>query len=74
VNFYGACTAEPNLAIVMELMEGGSLYDLLHAKSVELPWNVRLGIVEEIAMGIKVLHANKPMVCRDVIFFLIFLS
>jgi len=62
VNFYGACTKQPNLAMVMELMTGGSLSNLLRSPTKELPWDVRLHMIEEIAMGIKVLHRNNPTI------------
>jgi len=62
VNFLGACTQEPNLALVMELMGGGSLLNLLADTEIELPWSIRLDMVEDIACGIQVLHSNKPLV------------
>lgn len=65
VHFYGACTKEPNLAIVMELMHT-SLTNFLHKNKDELAWSVKLGIVEDIAKGIQFLHTNKPTVCRAV--------
>jgi serine/threonine protein kinase len=64
VSLFGACTQEPNLAFVMELMEGGSLSDLLHSKEIDLSWPVRLTMAEEIAKGIQVLHTNKPQVTQ----------
>ena len=36
VTFYGACVEAPNLAIVMEFMPKGSLYDVLHIESYQL--------------------------------------
>jgi len=61
VPFLGACVQEPNLAMVMELMSGGSLSALLRSP-VELSWSVRLTMLEEIAFGINVLHSNKPTI------------
>jgi len=61
VNFIGACLEEPNVALVMELMTGGSLSSLLRS-SVELSWVQRLEMLEEIAMGINVLHSNIPTI------------
>lgn len=61
VSLFGACTKEPHVGIVMELMEGGSLSDLL-ADEVELSWTTRLLMAADIARGIQVLHSNKPLV------------
>lgn len=61
VSLFGACTKDPNVALVMELMEGGTLSDLL-AEDIELHWNTRLLIAIDIARGIQVLHSNKPQV------------
>jgi hypothetical protein len=68
VSCFGACLKEPNVALVMELMEGGTLADLLHSPDVELPWGVRLTMVEEIVKGIQVLHATKPQVLGYILF------
>lgn len=61
VSLFGACTADPHIAIVMELMEGGSLSELL-ATDGELPWSTRLLMAGDIARGIQVLHSSKPQV------------
>jgi len=53
---------EPNVAMVMELMKGGTLASLLHS-DIKLTWGEKLLMLEEIAIGIKVLHSNQPMVC-----------
>jgi serine/threonine protein kinase len=64
---------EPNFAIVMELMEGGTLSDLLCSKDIELPWSVRLAMAKDIAMGIQVLHSHHPRnVCPYSIYLFIF--
>jgi len=62
VNFLGACTEEPNLAMVMELMPNGSLTSLLRNTEKDLPWSMRMRMLEEIASGIKVLHGNSPTI------------
>jgi len=61
VNFLGACTEENHMALVMELMSGGTLSSLLRSQN-ELPWALRLKMLEEIARGINVLHSNKPTI------------
>jgi serine/threonine protein kinase len=62
VSLLGICTKEPNIALVMELMTGGTLAHLLHSKT-ELPWANRLDIVEDIVKGVHRLHSNNPQVC-----------
>jgi len=62
VNFFGACTQGPKLAMVMELLTRGSLSGLLHNSAQDLPWPLRLNMLHEIASGIKVLHSNIPTI------------
>lgn len=61
VKLIGVCTAMPPISLVMEYVDGGNLASLLHSE-LELPWIIRLAIVEEIAMGIHVLHSHIPEV------------
>ena len=44
--FMGACTEPGNLMIVTELMTSGSVYDLLHDKSVSLTFKRRMKIAK----------------------------
>ena len=50
---------KPQFYLVMELMEGGTLRSLLHSNA-ELPWDKRLSMLCDIAMGIQVLYNHKP--------------
>lgn len=54
VKLVGVCL-DPQI-MVMELMRGGSLYDLLHNSSSELPWKKKIDILYEISRGIQFLH------------------
>jgi serine/threonine protein kinase len=63
VNFIGACINPPGLFIVMELMEGGTLFDLLHKSGTELLNSRKLQIAEEIAIGLQFLHNNRVCYC-----------
>ena len=50
--------------IITELMVGGSLSDLLHDQSRDLPWQSRINIGLQVARGMQYLHA-KFMLHRD---------
>ena len=51
-------TLEPQ-TMVMELMEGGSLFDLLHRKkTVPLSWAMQWKMLHQIAQGIQSLHSQ----------------
>ncbi len=45
--------------LVMELAEGGSLYDRLKDNNQELSWVWRLQVLRDIALGLSVLHAHE---------------
>lgn len=52
--------------LVMEYMQNGSLYDLLHNKTVEFGGEVILPILRDIASGMRFLHsANPPVIHCD---------
>jgi len=53
-------TVEPML--IMELMEHGSLYDILHNDTVAIENELVLPILCDIAQGLRFLHAAKPVV------------
>jgi hypothetical protein len=48
------------LAIVMEFIPNGDLYDWLHTSKEAIPWDVRLKVAEEIASGMQFLHTLSP--------------
>lgn len=47
----GACATSSKIAIVMELMESGSLYAVLHNSSYDLPWKRRMKMAMESVQG-----------------------
>jgi len=49
-------------ALVMEFMDRGSLYDLLHNETMILEGELLLPILCDIAQGIRFLHAASPQV------------
>lgn len=64
VQMIGACT-EP-LCIVLELMNGGSLYDVLYKRKVNLSAKKRMTICKDVASGIYYLHKHCHIVHRDI--------
>lgn len=53
-------TSEPLL--VMEYMDHGSLYDILHNKTFVLEGDCILPILRDVARGVRFLHAADPQV------------
>lgn len=62
VQFMGSCSVEDKVYIVMELMEGGTLYDVLHVERVRLPLASTVRIARDIATGICLLHNTSPYI------------
>ena len=63
VLFMGVCTRPPNLAIVTEFCDNGSLLDVLKAKREDpgsLPWVRRLAFGADAARGLNYLHTSRP--------------
>jgi len=62
--FYGACLEPGRECILMEHMDKGSLYDLLHVRSEKLRSMNKYSLMLDIAQGIKYLH-NNDILHRD---------
>jgi len=58
------CIDAPDLLLMMEYMEGGSLHDLLHAKKAKLSRLNKIGIALRIAQGMNFIHLSK-IIHRD---------
>jgi serine/threonine protein kinase len=54
------------LMLVMELMEHGSLYDLLHNETLVMEPEITLGILRDMVQGIRFLHSNRYVWVMDV--------
>lgn len=71
VLFLGICLDLPNLALVTEYMDEGSLWDTLHpdrqTKSANpIPWDKNLKVLADVARGMAFLHGSTPpIIHRD---------
>lgn len=66
VKFYGACIATPNLALVMEFLPDGSLYDnLYYSEVVQFDEKTKNQFICDFFAALKYIHA-KNMVHRDI--------
>lgn len=64
LKLYGSCVIGARFACLTEFINGGSLADLLSAKSVDLPWSVRISLGLDIAKGLHHLHSHN-LIHRD---------
>jgi len=60
VTMYGGCSSPPNICVVLEFLEAGSVYEMLHEDEVEMPWDMRWGIAKDAAIGLNYLHRREP--------------
>ena len=54
----GICSKTPNLAIVTEFIETGSLYDLLHKRKANLKDSDKKKIVKQVLSSVSYLHGH----------------
>ncbi|KMZ59800.1 putative Protein kinase [Zostera marina] len=64
IKFIGACSEPPNLCIVTEFMNGGSVYDYLHKHKGSYKLHDLLRAANDIAEGMNYLHKN-DIIHRD---------
>ncbi|CAF1184029.1 unnamed protein product [Adineta steineri] len=74
LNVFGVCLDRNCLAIVVEYMSLGSLYDVI--RNYELPWSDRWSIVSQITKGLNHLHQFQPnpIIHRDIKSFNFFMT
>jgi len=66
VLYLGACTTPPNIFIVTEWCERGSLHDILYDHTVPLSVATRLGLALQTAQGMAYLHSpRRQIIHRD---------
>jgi serine/threonine protein kinase len=66
VAFIGACMTPGKLCIVTELMEYGSLYELVHVRKERVDQPTKIRLCAEITEGVGYLHGRSPVfVHRD---------
>jgi serine/threonine-protein kinase CTR1 len=66
VLFMGATTVGDKLAIITELVDGGSLYDIIHKTQAQFTLRWALKVVHETAVAMNYLHSRTPpIVHRD---------
>lgn len=58
--FVGACTDAPNIAIFWEYASKGSVQDIIKNTAINLSWDFKLSIANDIAQGMAYLH-NSPI-------------
>jgi serine/threonine protein kinase len=58
----GASTKSPNLVMVTEYLDGGSLFDIIHKRKKRFTVDQVLRMMKQVAYGVNYLHMNKPMI------------
>lgn len=67
ISLIGACVHDGHRACVFELMQNGSVADLLDSRDLKFTWERRLDIALGAARGLACLHesVSPPIVHRD---------
>ncbi|XP_016122743.1 guanylate cyclase 2G, partial [Sinocyclocheilus grahami] len=71
VQFFGVCIEPPNVCIVMQYCQKGSLKDVLRNSEIELDWMFKLSFAYDIVNGMEYIHKSslkshgnlKPSMC-----------
>eukprot|EP00026_Physarum_polycephalum_P000640 Phypoly_transcript_00641.p1 GENE.Phypoly_transcript_00641~~Phypoly_transcript_00641.p1 ORF type:complete len:1297 (+),score=194.44 Phypoly_transcript_00641:293-4183(+) len=58
VLFMGVCLEPANICIVTELMQKGSLFDILHDENVKLPFPLIMHMAQDILQGLYFIHSS----------------
>lgn len=67
IRLYATCVKGPNVCLIMEYGEGGSLYNLLHCSRIKYTASNAMSWCRQCADGVRYLHAMspKPLIHRD---------
>eukprot|EP00002_Diphylleia_rotans_P006650 TRINITY_DN1600_c0_g1_i3.p1 TRINITY_DN1600_c0_g1~~TRINITY_DN1600_c0_g1_i3.p1 ORF type:complete len:2451 (+),score=487.30 TRINITY_DN1600_c0_g1_i3:50-7402(+) len=60
VLYMGACIQPPHFCIISELMNRGSLYDILHNSEITLDERTKISFLLQAAKGMQFLHSHEP--------------
>jgi serine/threonine protein kinase len=63
VSFIGYCNLNEERKIIMEFMERGTLFDLLHKGQHQFSWLEKLRIIKQVALAMKFLHSQNIAHC-----------
>ncbi|XP_071139419.1 atrial natriuretic peptide receptor 1-like isoform X13 [Mytilus edulis] len=58
VRFLGACIDPPNMCIITEYCQKGSLQDVLENEQIKLDWMFRYSLMQDILRGLSYLHSS----------------
>jgi len=62
LQFLGTASNPPEIVIIMEFMARGSLYRIIHDKTVDLPWPRIRNMALDVARGMNYLHCSDPII------------
>eukprot|EP01114_Cavostelium_apophysatum_P007081 TRINITY_DN1877_c0_g1_i2.p1 TRINITY_DN1877_c0_g1~~TRINITY_DN1877_c0_g1_i2.p1 ORF type:complete len:612 (+),score=109.87 TRINITY_DN1877_c0_g1_i2:74-1909(+) len=65
VEYFGIVVEPPDIRLVIEICENGSLFNILHVKKMQLSWNLKLKLAVDCARGLYFLH-SKGIIHRDI--------
>lgn len=59
--FVGACIDNPNICLLTQYCNKGSLQDVLYNEDIKLDWMFQISIASDLARGMNYLHYNTPI-------------
>eukprot|EP00698_Gefionella_okellyi_P003005 TRINITY_DN12832_c0_g1_i1.p1 TRINITY_DN12832_c0_g1~~TRINITY_DN12832_c0_g1_i1.p1 ORF type:complete len:296 (+),score=45.90 TRINITY_DN12832_c0_g1_i1:81-968(+) len=62
VKYIGACTQPPHVCLIMEYIDGCTLFDLIHNKDFRYDWKLVIKLARDVAAGMAYLHTLSPVV------------
>lgn len=66
VNFLGCCLQPPQVCVILEYAEGGSLHNMLHTQQKQPEYGTLLQLAEDVASAMDYCHSlDPPIIHRD---------